>query len=99
MRSRIDRRSRAGARDATLTGADRALIALNAAAGASALAGMWYALGGAPNVPREWLDGSPFRDYRTPGLILGGVYAPVSLAAAAALWRRHRRSSEVALAS
>jgi hypothetical protein len=78
---------------------DRALITLNTGAGVAALGGAWYALGGAPNVPREWLDGSPFRDYRTPGLILGGVYAPVSLAAAAALWRRHRRSSEVALAS
>lgn len=51
-------------------------------AGVAALAGAWYALGGAPDVPTEWLDGSPFADYRVPGLILGGDYAPASLAAA-----------------
>lgn len=78
---------------------DRVLIALNAAAGIGALAGMRYALGGAPDVPVEWLAGTPFTDYRVPGLILGCVYAPVSLAAAWSLWRRAGRAGELAIAA
>lgn len=78
---------------------DRALVALNAIAGVAALGGARYALGGAPDVPPQWLEGSPFRDYRVPGIILGGVYAPASLAAAWAVWRRHPRAGEVALAA
>jgi hypothetical protein len=78
---------------------DVALIALNGAAGLAALAGARYGLGGAPGVPTEWLEGSPFADYRVPGLILGGVYAPATLAAAWAVSRRRRRAPEVALAA
>ena len=78
---------------------DHVLMTLNAAAGIGALAGMRYALGGAPDVPVEWLDGTPFRDYRVPGLILGCVYAPVSLGAAWALWRRAGRAGELAIAA
>ena len=72
----------AGTRNIDSAVSDRTLIALNGTAGVAALAGAWYALGGAPDVPTEWLDGSPFADYRVPGLILGGDYAPASLAAA-----------------
>jgi hypothetical protein len=78
---------------------DHVLIVLNAAAGIGALASMRYALGGAPGVPVEWLEATPFEDYRAPGLILGCVYAPVSLAAAWALWRRADRAGELALAA
>jgi hypothetical protein len=46
---------------ATLAG----LTALNAFGGAI------YGLKGAPAVPGEWLEGSPFPDYRLPSAILG----------------------------
>jgi hypothetical protein len=37
----------------------------------NAITGSIYGLGGAPNVPREWLDGSRFENYKVPSLILG----------------------------
>lgn len=37
---------------------------------ANAFAGGYYGLAGADGVPTEWLDGSPFRDYFVPSLIL-----------------------------
>ena len=79
--------------------ADRTLTALNAAAGVAALGGAWYALAGAPDVPVEWLEGSPFASYTVPGLVLGGVYAPASLLAAATVWRHRPRAADVALAA
>ncbi|HYI19120.1 MAG TPA: hypothetical protein VD836_10450 [Solirubrobacteraceae bacterium] len=45
-----------------------ALIGIDALIAVNAVGGAWYALAGAPNVPKEWLEGSPFRDYRVPGL-------------------------------
>jgi hypothetical protein len=80
-----------------LDAADRTLVSLNAGAGVAAIGGAWYALGGATDWPREWLDGSPFSDYTIPGLVLGGVYAPASLIAAEAVRRCHPRAGEVAL--
>ena len=44
------------------------LIGIDALIAVNAVGGAWYALAGAPNVPKEWLEGSPFRDYRVPGL-------------------------------
>lgn len=76
---------------------EQALIALNATAGVAALGGMVYALGGAPDVPPGWLERSPFRDYEVPGLILGGVYAPTSLAAAWAVAHRHPHAPDFAI--
>ena len=52
-----------------------------------AAAGMLYALGGAENVDRAWLDGSPFRDYVVPGLILGIGVGGSQVLAAVSLWR------------
>src|SRR3954470_9258964 len=97
MRFWADASGRAGAGQRSAS--DRALIALNATAGVAALGGSWYALSGAPDVPTEWLERSPFSDYTVPGLILGGVYAPASLAAAWTLSRRQRHAHDVALAA
>lgn len=36
----------------------------------------------------EWLAGSPFRDYRVPGLFLAIVIGCANLGSAALLWRR-----------
>ena len=41
-----------------------ALLALNA------LGGGYYGMAGAENVPLEWLEGSPFKTYFIPSLIL-----------------------------
>jgi hypothetical protein len=55
--------------------------------GANALAGAWYALGGAPGVPTAWLSRTPFDDYRVPGVTLGSVVGGSQLLASVALWR------------
>lgn len=78
---------------------DRTLAAINTAVGISAIGGATYALAGAKDWPVEWLDGTPFHSYRIPGLILGGVHAPLDLAAGIALWRDHRHATKLALAS
>jgi hypothetical protein len=77
----------------------RALVALNGAASLAAVGGMVYAFGGAPDVPVEWLERSPFTSYRVPGLVLGGVYAPISLAAAWSVARERPHAADVALAA
>ena len=41
----------------------------------NAFAGGYYGMSGAEDVPREWLEGSPFEDYFIPGLILFLVVA------------------------
>ncbi|HWT23739.1 MAG TPA: hypothetical protein VN213_09555 [Solirubrobacteraceae bacterium] len=50
-------------------------------------------------MPTERPAGSPFCGYTVPGLILGGAYAPASLLAALAVWRRGRRARGLALAA
>ena len=56
----------------------------------NAFGGGYYGLSGAPGVPTEWLEGSPFRDYFVPGLILlvvvGGSFLVAAIAVLAA-WR------------
>jgi hypothetical protein len=78
---------------------DRALGVLDAAVGVSAIGGASYALSGAKEWPIEWLDGTPFRSYRIPGLILGGIHAPLDIAAGVALVRGSRNATPLALAS
>lgn len=41
--------------------------------GLNALAGGYYGISGAPGVPLEWLDGSPFSSYFVPGLVLFSI--------------------------
>lgn len=63
---------------------DRVLGVVDVAVGASAIGGAAYALGGATAWPVEWLEGTPLRSYRVPGLVLGFVHAPLDLAAGVA---------------
>lgn len=79
--------------------ADLALCAVDAAVGLSAIGGASYALSGAPDWPNAWLEGSPFRSYRVPGLVLGLVHAPLDLAAAVAIGRGSRWGTPLAIAS
>jgi hypothetical protein len=58
------------------------LITLDALAGVAALVGATMALTGWPyRAPLDWLDGTPFRDYLVPGLILGVVVGGSALLA------------------
>ena len=59
-----------------------AFVALNA------FAGGYYGMSGAADVPREWLQGSPFRDYFIPGLFLFVVIGGSFLFAAIAVFGR-----------
>lgn len=73
------------------------VAALGAATAVNAVGGAIYGLSGAPNVPREWLEGSPFRDYRVPSLILGVAVGGSSTAAAAAAWRGSECAGDAAI--
>ena len=55
--------------------------------------------GGALGMTKEWLDGSPFPDFRIPGLFLAIVIGGANLASAAALLKRHRLASWLSLAT
>jgi hypothetical protein len=74
-------------------------MALHGVMGANALAGAWYAVSGAPGVPTEWLEGTPFDDYLVPGAILGTLVAGTQLAAGVALARRRPRAEQLSQAA
>ncbi len=76
-----------------------ALAAIEGVVAANALGGMAYALGGAPAVPAEWLDGTPFDSYLLPGLYLGVAVGGGCLAAAYATVRHPSRARVAALGS
>ena len=81
------------------TGVRGALIGIHALTAANAVAGAWYALAGAPDVPKEWLDDTPFRDYAIPGAILGVAVGGTQIAAAMALKRRNRHAKPLSSAA
>jgi hypothetical protein len=69
------------------------VVALNA------FAGGYYGMSGAEDVPREWLQGSPFDSYFIPSLILTVVVGGAFLTAAIAVFMRARwRRGAVAVA-
>jgi peptidoglycan/LPS O-acetylase OafA/YrhL len=56
-------------------------------------------MAGAKNVPIEWLKYSPFRTYFIPGVILFMCVGGSSLAAAIAVFKRHRFARKAAFIS
>jgi hypothetical protein len=66
---------------------ERAIAALGTVTAVNAAGGAWYGLSGARNVPPEWLEGSIFRSYRVPSLILGIAVGGSTAAAAVTAWR------------
>lgn len=56
----------------------------------NAFGGGFYGLSGAEDVPLEWLDGSPFRTYFVPSLILFVVVGGSFLFAAIAVFSKAR---------
>jgi len=70
-----------------------AFVALNA------FGGGYYGMSGAADVPREWLQGSPFKDYFIPGLFLFLVIGGSFLYAAIAVFAQMRRARFFAFAA
>ncbi len=77
----------------------RALAAVLAFAALNAFGGGWYGLSGAPGVPVEWLEGSPFTSYFVPSLVLMFVVGGASLVAAFAIVARLPAGRALALAA
>jgi hypothetical protein len=77
----------------------RLIAGVDALVGLNAIGGMAYALAGAPGVPTNWLEGSPFASYRVPGVYLGTVLGGSCLLAAFAAARNDRRARPAALVS
>jgi hypothetical protein len=65
-----------------------ALAALLVFVALSGLGGGIYGLAGAEGVSTEWLEGTPFRDYVIPSVILFVAVGVSSLVAALAVFRR-----------
>ena len=63
----------------------------------NAFGGGYYGMSGAEDVPREWLEGSPFDDYFIPGLVLFVVVGGSFLAAAIAIFAKLRIARSAAL--
>ena len=68
------------------------LVAINA------FGGGYYGITGAKDVPIEWLNGSPFRNYFIPSLFLLIAVGAPALIAAILVFRRHRLARRAALA-
>jgi len=66
------------------------LLALNA------FAGGYYGMAGAESIPVEWLEGSPFRNYFIPSLVLFFCVGGSALMAAFYVFRQHRYASRAA---
>lgn len=74
----------------------KALIAVDAVAGVSGLIGMAIvAFGWGHQFPTRWLDGTPFRSYVIPGLILGLVVGGSALLAMGATIKSACRCARV----
>jgi hypothetical protein len=76
-----------------------ALIVLELVVALNAIGGAWYGLAGAENVPREWLEGSPFDSYVFPSLILLLAVGGGMILAVAALLFGYSRAPELSLAA
>ncbi|MBL8984585.1 MAG: hypothetical protein JNL26_20530, partial [Gemmatimonadetes bacterium] len=76
-----------------ILGGLHAIIALNA------IGGGIYGLAGAAGVPVEWLQGTPFADYRIPSLILLVVVAGAHAFAAVRVGRRMPDARRISMAA
>ncbi len=65
----------------------------------NACAGGYYGMSGAQDVPKDWLEGSPFDGYFVPGLVLFVVVGGSFLAAALAVFGDLRVARSAAFAA
>ena len=75
------------------------LGALLAFGALNAFGGGYYGLSGAKDVPKQWLEGSPFTDYFIPSAVLFGVVGGAFLIAAIAVFARWQTARSLALAA
>lgn len=75
------------------------LIAVELVIAVNAVGGAVWGLAGAKNVPRQWLEGTPFHSYVIPSLILLVAVGGGMMMAALALVVRHRLAPEVSIAA
>ncbi|MGZ8740281.1 MAG: hypothetical protein ACXWZ8_06765 [Gaiellaceae bacterium] len=73
------------------------LIVIAVVVAANAVGGAIWGLNGARDVPREWLDGTPFDSYVVPSLILLLAIGGGMGVAAAALLVDHRLAPELSI--
>jgi hypothetical protein len=66
------------------------LVAINA------FGGGYYGMAGAKNVPTEWLEGSPFKSYFVPSVILFVCVGGSALVATIFVLRQHRLARKAA---
>jgi hypothetical protein len=81
-----------------LSTSTRALLALELFVAFWALAGGIGMMGDGLDLPKEWLEGTPFNDYFVPGLILFVVVGGSMLAASLAVWSRNTFAGPASLA-
>jgi hypothetical protein len=62
----------------------------------NAFGGGYYGMSGAPNVPVEWLRGSPFKTYFIPALILFFGVGGISLIASILVFTNHAVARKMA---
>lgn len=65
--------------------------------GLNAIGGAWYALSGAPEIPLEWLNNSPFDDYFIPGLFLLLVIGGLSFISAFYVFKKYKYGPRLTL--
>ena len=75
------------------------LVAVELVVAINAFGGAVWGLAGAKNVPREWLEGTPFHSYVIPSLILLVAVGGGMTAAALTLIVRNRLAPEVSIAA
>jgi hypothetical protein len=75
------------------------LLALELVIASNAVGGAIYGLSGAPDVPPEWLEGTPFNSYVIPSVILLVAVGGGMAAAAAAVLLRWPRAAEASIAA
>jgi hypothetical protein len=85
----------------TLSFVEKALGILLAFSALNAFGGGFYGMFGAEGIPVEWLEGSPFRNYIIPGMVLffviGGAFTFAAIAVFARL-RIARKATITAIA-
>lgn len=73
------------------------LVAVEVVIAVNAVGGAIYGLAGAENVPREWLEGTPFDSYLIPSLTLLVAVGGSMGAAALAVLRRRRYAAALSV--
>jgi hypothetical protein len=78
---------------------ERTIVVLSALTAGSAVGGSLYGLRGAPRIPHEWLEGSPFNDYKIPSVFLGIAVGGSSGISAATAWHGTDHAALAAVAA